>query len=431
MRRNVFPTIGVLTIAALSLSFVSLTARADVLKIVVDDTIHPLVTEHIARAIHEAEVNHDEAVLIELRTPGGLMVSMREIVTEVLKSPVPVIVYVAPAGSRAASAGFYILEAADIAVMAPGTNTGSAHPVLGDGFPMDQVLKDKIENDAAALLRSYSSKRGRNAEIAETAVRQSKAFSSDEALAAHLIDFIATSESDLLRQAEGRTITRFDGSKVVLHLAGKSVRNFKLTIRDNTLDYLMDPNVSAFLLLIGIVAIFVEFNHPGLVAPGAVGFVCLMLAAFALHLLPLRYGSLAMILAAFVLFALEAKFQSHGALGLCGVVLLMTGTLLLVDGPIPEMRVKWQTAVAVSLPLGAITIFLMSIAIRARRAKVRTGPEGMIGATAVAQSPLTPQGKVYIQGETWDAIASSGVEVGRPVVVRRVDKMVLYVEPQA
>jgi len=348
----------------------------------------------------------------------------------VLKSPVPVIVYVAPSGSRAASAGFFILEAADIAVMAPGTNTGSAHPIIGDGFPMDAVLKDKIENDAAALLRSYSSKRGRNAEIAETAVRQSKAFSSDEALAAHLIDFIAVSESDLLRQADGRTITRFDGSKVVLHLAGKSVRDFKLTIRDNTLNYLMDPNVSAFLLLVGIVAIFVEFNHPGLVAPGAVGFVCIMLAAFALHLLPLRYGSVVMILAAFVLFALEAKFQSHGALGLCGVVLLMTGTLLLVDGPIPEMRVKWQTAVAVSLPLGAITVFLMSIAIRARRAKVRTGPESMIGSTAVVQSPLTPQGKVYIQGETWDAIAPSGVEVGSPVVVRRVDKMVLYVEPQ-
>lgn len=426
MRRSLL-----LTIATLSLSFASLSVRADVLKIVVDDTIHPLVADHIAKAIHEAEVNHDEAVLIELRTPGGLMDSMREIVTVVLKSPVPILVYVAPSGSRAASAGFYILEAADIAAMAPGTNTGSAHPVLGNGLPMDSVLKDKIENDAAALLRSYSAKRGRNVEIAESAVRQSKAFSSDEALAAHLIDFIAVSDSDLLRQADGRTVTRFDGSKAVLRLAGKPIRNFKLTIRDNTLNYLMDPNVSAFLLLIGIVAIFVEFNHPGLVAPGAVGFVCLMLVAFAFHLLPFRYGSVAMIIAAFVLFALEAKFQSHGALGICGVLLLMIGTLLLVDGPIPEMRVKWQTAIAVSLPLGAITIFLMNIGIRARRAKVRTGPESMIGATAVVQSPLTPQGKVYIQGETWDAVAPSGVEVGRPVVVRRVDKMVLYVEPQA
>jgi len=418
------------TAAAVSLCLASLAVRADVLKIVVDDTIHPLVSEHIDKAIQEAEHNHDEALLIELRTPGGMMESMREIVSEVLKSPVPVIVYVSPSGSRAASAGFYILEAADIAAMAPGTNTGSAHPVLGGGLPMDPVLRDKLENDAAALLRSYVSKRGHNMAVAETAVRQSKAFSADEALAQHLIDYIASSESDLLRQADGRTVTRFDGSKVVLRLAGKSVRDFKLTVRDRTLNYLMDPNLVAFLLLIGIVAIFVEFNHPGAVVPGAVGFVAILLAAFALHLLPVRYGALVMILAAFVLFALEAKLQTHGGLGLAGVVLLMIGTLLLVDGPIPEMRVKWQTALAVSLPLGAITIFLMTIAIRARRAKSVTGQEGLIGTVGVVQSPLTPQGKVYIHGEIWDAVAPSGVEVGSPVVVRKVEKMVLYVEPQ-
>jgi len=418
------------TAVTLALCLAAMAARADVLKMVVDDTIHPLVREHIQRAIQEAEQTHAQALLIELRTPGGLMESMREIIHDILKSPVPVIVYVTPTGSRAASAGFYILESADVAAMAPGTNTGAAHPVLGGGLPMDPVMRDKLENDAAALLRSYVSKRGHNQEVAETAVRQSKAFTADEALAQHLIDYIATDEADLLRQMEGKTVNRFDGTKAVLHLAGAPMRNFKLTLRDRTLGHLMDPNLVVFLLMLGIVAIFVEFNHPGAVVPGVVGFVCILLAAFALQLLPMRYGALIMILSAFALFILEAKIQSHGALGLGGIVVLVIGTLLLVDGPIPEMRVRWQTAAAVSIPLGLITIFLLNIAIRARRNKVTTGKEGMIGKTGVVQSPLTPAGKVFVNGELWDAVAAGGVNTGERVVVRGIENMVLQVEPE-
>lgn len=425
MARSLLKTAAI----AVALCLASMTARADVLKIVVDDTIHPIVLNHIQRAIHEAGETHAEALLLELRTPGGLMDSMREIVHEILQSPVPVIVYVSPSGSHAASAGFFILESADIAAMAPGTNTGSAHPVLGS-FVMEPVMRDKLENDAVALLHSYVAKRGHNQDVADTAVRQSKAFSADEALAQHLIDCVAASESDLLRQLDGRTVNRFDGSKMVLHLAGKPVREFQLTLRDRTMARLMDPNLVLLLLLFGAVALFVEFNHPGAVAPGVAGFICILLAAFAMQLLPVRFGALVMIVSAFVMFVMEAKFQAHGAFGLGGIIILAIGSMLLVDGPIPEMRVHWQTAVAVSAPLGIITVFLMSIAIRARRNKVVTGEQGMIGKTGVVQSPLTPSGKVQVNGEIWDAIAPSGMNAGERVAVRSIEKMVLHVEPE-
>ncbi|PYP90899.1 MAG: serine protease [Candidatus Angelobacter sp. Gp1-AA117] len=413
---------------ALAVCFASSVCRADVVKVVIDDTIHPLVSEHIDRAIQEAQRTHAEALLIEIRTPGGLLYSTRDIIHSILDSPVPVLIYVTPSGSTAASAGFFILESADVAAMAPGTNTGSAHPVLGDGSRMDPVMRDKMENDAAAFMRSYSSKRGRNAEIAESAIRQSKSFSADEALAQHLIDYIANDEKDLFRQADGKTITRFDGTKVVLHLAGKNVQTYDMTLRERVLSVLMDPNITAILLLIGVFALYAEFNHPGAVVPGVVGFIAILLALFALHLLPTRYAALALIVGAFILFALEAKYQTHGVLGIGGVVILFLGALLLVDGPIPEMRVKWLTALGLSIPLGAITIFLMSIALKARQNKVVTGEQGLIGEVGVVRAPLTPVGKVFVHGELWDAIGPH-VDIGQPVIVRGVHDLTLEVEP--
>lgn len=412
---------------ALAVCFITSVSRADVVKVVVDDTIHPLVSEHIERAIQEAQRTHADALLIEIRTPGGLVYSTRDIIHSILDSPVPVLVYVYPSGNTAASAGFYILEAADIAAMAPGTNTGAAHPVIS-GATMDPVMKDKLENDAAALMRSYSSKRGRNSEVAESAIRQSKSFSADEALAQHLIDYIATDEKDLFRQADGKTITRFNGSKVVLHLAGKNVRLYDMTLRERVLSVLMDPNITAILLMIGVFALYAEFNHPGAVIPGVVGFIAILLALFALNLLPTRYAALALILGAFILFALEAKFQTHGVLGVGGVAILFLGALLLVDGPIPEMRVKWLTALGLSVPLGVITIFLMSIALKARQNKVVTGAQGMIGQIGIVRAPLTPAGKVFVQGELWDAIGPN-VDIGQSVVIRGVHDLTLEVEP--
>jgi membrane-bound serine protease (ClpP class) len=406
-------------------------AFADILKISVNDTIQPITDEYIGRALAEAQLHGDKAVLIELNTPGGLLESTRDIVTKILNSQVPVIIYVAPTGSRAASAGFFILESADVAAMAPGTNTGAAHPVTITGGKMDDVMKAKIENDSAAFMRSYVAKRGRNVEVAESAVRESKSFTDAEALKNNLIDAVATNEQDLLKQLQAKTVKRFSGTQVKLELSGQSIREYDLTLKERILAYIMDPNVAFILLAIGALALYAEFNHPGAVLPGTVGVVFILLAAFALNLLPVRHAALLMILASFILFGLEAKFATHGVLGIGGIVMLTLGALMLVDAPIPEMRVRLLTALAVSIPVGLITIFLMGIALKARRNKVVTGPQGMIGEVGTARTALAPQGKVFVHGEIWDAVSSINVAAGESVVIRNVDGLQLQVEPFA
>ena len=290
-------------------------------------------------------------------------------------------------------------------------------------------MKEKIENDTAALMRSVVSKRGRNVDVAETAVRQSKSFTDAEALSQKLIDYVASSDEDLFRQLQGKTIKRFNGQSITLNLTGQTVRLYDMTLKQRILAYLMDPNVAFILLAIGMLALYAEFNHPGAVIPGTVGVVFILLSIFALNLLPTRFAAIAMILAAFVLFALEAKFASHGVLGIGGIVTLTLGGLLLVDGPIPEMRVRLWTALAVSLPLGAITVFLMTIALKARANKIATGPQGMIGEIGMAQTNLDPYGKVFVHGEIWDARANSSVAAGQRVVVTKVQDLQIEVDP--
>jgi membrane-bound serine protease (ClpP class) len=416
-------------VASLALSSFS---SAEVLKIVVNDTIQPITEEYIARAIDEARLRNAQAVLIEINTPGGLVESTRHIIEKITNSQVPVIVYVAPSGSRAGSAGIFIVEAADIAAMAPGTNAGAAHPVLLFGptqVKPDDEMKQKIENDAAALMRSVVSRRGRNVELAESAVRESKSFTDQEALAQHLIDYIASGEDDLFRQIDSKSFKRFNGQEVSLKLSGQPIAPFGMTLKEQLLGYLMDPNIAFILLAIGALALYAEFNHPGAVVPGTVGIVFILIAAFALNLLPTRFAALGLILAAFALFAAEAKFASHGVLTIGGIALLTLGGLLLVDSPIPEMRVHLFTALAVSIPLGLITAFLMRIALKARRNKMVSGAQGIIGETGIAQTALSPRGKIFVHGELWDAIASSDLPAGQAVVVRRIDGFLLQVEP--
>jgi membrane-bound serine protease (ClpP class) len=411
------------------ISCVSVPASAEVLKIVIQDTIHPITEEYIARAIDEATRNHDQALLIELNTPGGLLDSTRNIIEKILASPVPVIIYVTPGGSRAASAGFFILESADVAAMAPGTNTGAAHPVTIGAGKLDDVMKQKLENDTAALMRSVASKRGRNVEVAESAVRESKSFTEQEALSKNLIDYVASSEEDLMKQVQNRPVRRFNGNTVTLKLAGEPIRNFDMTLKQHILAFIMNPNIAFILLAVGAMALFAEFNHPGAVLPGTVGVVFILLAIFALNLLPVRFAAVVLILASFVLFALDAKFMTHGVLAVGGMVTMVIGALLLVDAPIPEMRVHLGTALAVSLPLGGITAFVMALALKARSNKVVTGEQGLIGETGVARTPLNPAGKVFVHGELWDAIASADVPEGEKVVVRSVDGLMLRVDP--
>ena len=407
-------------------------ASAEILKVVLNDTIQPITAEYLARALDEAKLRNDQAVLIEISTPGGLLDSTRKIIEKISNSPVPVILYVAPTGSRAVSAGIFILESADVAAMAPGTNAGAAHPVLLFGpvtEKTDDEMKRKIENDTAALMRSIVSRRGRNVEVAESAVLESKSFTDQEALAQHLIDYVASSEQDLFRQIEGKPIKRFDGKIITLALTGQPIVPFEMTLKQHILDYLMDPNISFLLLAIGALALYIEFNHPGAVVPGTVGVVFILLAAFALNLLPTRFAALGLILGAFALFAAEAKFATHGVATIGGIALLTMGGLLLVDSPIPEMRVHLVTALAISIPLGLITAFLMTIALRARRNKVVTGSQGMIGETGTAQTTLSPQGKVFVHGELWDAVSSHDIPIGQLVVVRQVDGLTLHVDP--
>jgi membrane-bound serine protease (ClpP class) len=278
-------------------------------------------------------------------------------------------------------------------------------------------------------MRSFVSKRGRNVEIAESAVRQSKSFTDQEALSQHLIDYDASSEQDLFKQLQGRTIKRFDGQPVTLDLVNQPVHMFDMTLKQRILAYIMNPNIAFILLAVGALALYAEFNHPGAVVPGTVGVIFILLAVFALNLLPTRFAAVVLILASFVLFALEAKFATHGVLGIGGIATLTLGGLLLVDSPIPEMRVHLATALSVSVPLGIITVFLMNIALKARRNKVVTGPQGLIGETGVAETMLSPRGKVFVHGEIWDAVSSAVVPAGQPVVVRRVEGLQLQVDP--
>ncbi|HTS60226.1 MAG TPA: nodulation protein NfeD [Terriglobales bacterium] len=417
------------SLCLLALLILTASSPAEVLRVVVNDTIQPITDEYIGRAIAEAGRRKDDALLIELNTPGGLVESTRSIIEKIVASPVPVIIYVTPSGSRAASAGFFILESADVAAMAPGTNTGAAHPVAIGGGKIDDVMKEKMENDAAALMRSVVAKRGRNVDVAESAVRQSKSFTEQEALKQKLIDYVAATEADLFKDIEANPIKRFNDQTVRLNLVGASVRDYNMTLKERILAYLMDPNVAFILLAIGALGLYAEFNHPGAVVPGVVGLIFILLAIFALNLLPTRYAALILILVSFLLFALEAKFATHGVLTIGGIVALTLGGLLLVDAPIPQMRVHLLTALAVSIPLGLITAFLMSIALRARRNKVVTGVQGLVGEIGIAQTPLSPQGKVFVHGELWDAVSSANIASGRSVVVRQVDGLQLQVDP--
>ena len=423
-------------IALLLILIIPTFLSADIIKVVVDDTIQPISAEYIERGIDAAKQQNASALLIELRTPGGTDTAMHDIISHIMSSPVPVIVYVAPSGNRAASAGFFILESADIAAMAPGTNTGASHPVaispLGGGeAKISDEMKAKITNDISAYMRSITEKRGRNSAVAETAVRESKSFTETEALANHLIDVVAKDQADLLQQLEGRKITRWDGKEATLHTANQRVVLYEMTLKLEILNWLMDPDIAFIMLAIGLLALYFEFNHPGAVIPGVIGFFFVVLAIFALNILPVRYAALGLILVSFAFFALEAKFASHGVLTIAGIASLTIGALLLVDAPIPQLRVHLWTALAVSVPLGLITTFLMGIALRARQSKVMIGSEAMVGEIGTARTPLTPEGKVFIHGEIWNATANANVAEGENVRVTAVDGLKLRVEPVA
>lgn len=400
-----------------------------ILAVNIDSVVHPVTVDIVSHALEQAKNENAAMVLIRLNTPGGLMDATRESIEKIVASPVPVVTFVTPSGGRAASAGFFLLLSGDVAVMAPGTNTGAASPVVL-GRELDPVMRKKVESDAAASLRSLAEKRGRNAALAEKAVLEAKSFTEREALENKLIDLVAKDDAALIEALNGREITRFDGRKVALKLAGATVENYQLNRRERLVKSISNPNIALVLLVLGALGVYIEFSSPGLILPGVAGGILVLLGLSALSVLPINWIAVALLVLAVALFVLEAKFASHGILGAGGAVAMVLGAVMLVESPLPEMRIHLSTAIALALPFTIITVFLLTLILRARANKVVTGTAGMVGEIGVAHTPLEPSGKVFVHGEFWDAESTRPLEAGARVRIVAVEGLVLKVEPK-
>ena len=396
-----------------------------------------MLAEYVVDGIADANRNGASLILITIDTPGGLDTSMRQIIGAILESKVPVVTYVYPTGSRAASAGFFILLSADIDAMAPGTDTGAASPVFvmfGQPVKIDETMERKVLNEATAYLRSYVTRRGRNADLAATAVTDAKAFTEKEALDGKLIDLVASSPEDLLGKLNGRSITRLDGSTTHLALADTVLIQKQMTTREKFLSRIVQPDIFFVLLIVGVLGLYTEFTHPGMFAPGVIGGIAIVLALFAMHMLPVNITGLVLIVLAIALFVLEAKYPTHGILGVGGVIAMILGALMLVRSPITGGGVSGWVAVAVAIPFAAIIIFLARLVMRSRGWKVATGKEELVGEEAEVTQPLGPNGAtgmVFVHGELWRAAAPNGATIpkGARVRVKKIEGLLLHVEP--
>lgn len=408
-----------------------------VIELRIGDQIEPILAEYVTDGVEQAARDHAALILITMDTPGGLQDSMQEIIQRILSSPVPVVVYVWPTAARAASAGFFILLSADIAAMAPGTHTGAASPLLAiGGVPVnvDETLKKKILNDATAFLRSYSDKRGRNVALAETAVTEGKAFSDTEAKDGRLVDLIASSPEELLAALDGRTVARFDGSTARLELRGAQRTALEMNLRQRLLARIVQPDAFFILLILGVLGLYAEFTHPGMILPGVVGGISLVLALFAMHILPVNFAGLLLVGVALALFIMEAMYTSHGILGVGGVLAMMLGAIMLIRSPLTGAGVSPGVALGVTVPFAVLTVFLMRLVLRSRGWKQAAGPEQLMGATAeVTEALVTPDaggffaGMVRTQGALWRAVAPQTIPAGAQVRVVRVAGLTLHV----
>jgi membrane-bound serine protease (ClpP class) len=426
------PTLLALIIVLLygdfSLPRISAQTPPVVVEVNIDGMIHHVSADFVIRGIRYANQRNADAVLLVLDTPGGLMNSMRSIIQAILDSRVPVITYVAPSGGSAASAGFFVLLAGDVAAMAPGTTSGAAHPVILGGTELGKTVLTKIENDAASYIRSIADKRGRNAKLAEEGVRESKSYTDREALEGHLIDFVANTPQDLFAKLHGKTIKRFNDTTTTLRLAGAVLEPFRMTRTERFFAWVADPNIAFILGAIGVACLYFEFTHPGVVAPGVVGALALVLALYAFNLLPINIMGVLLIALALALFVLEAKVTSHGVLAVGGLIAMVLGAMMLVNSPWPEARIHLSTALSVALPLALITVILLRFAIAAKLRKVVTGEAGMIGSVGVTRTDLEPVGQVLVHGELWEARARQKIPKGTRVRVLAIEGLILLVE---
>lgn len=390
--------------------------------------IHPVSAQFVVEAIGEAEKAGAAALVIELDTPGGLLTSTREIFQAMLAARVPVVVYVAPAGAQAASAGFFLLMAADVAAMAPGSNTGAAHPVGGGGEDVPGVMGEKVEQDAAATIRSLAGRNGRNVELAEAAVVKSRSFTADEALRERLIDLVAPDLASLLAAIEGREVTKADGVRWVVHTAGREIQRVEWRPFQRLLAVLAHPNVAYILLTLGFLGLYYEMATPGAVLPGVLGGICLILAFFALSVLPVNYAGVALVVLGLLFFIAEIKVTSYGLLTIAGVASLVLGGLMLFKTAEPALRVSWSVLAGLGSIAALLGGFGAALVVRAHRRPVTTGREGLIG----SRGETRPAGKVFVHGELWYARpegAGEPLAAGQAVEVIGVDGMVLTVRP--
>src|SRR5688572_27228515 len=413
----------------LLLSHFLLTAQK-VVSITVDGTVNPASAAFIKKAIDRAADQKAACLLIHLNTPGGLLKSTRVIVSDILESPVPVVVYVSPSGAHAGSAGVFITMAAHIAAMAPSTNIGAAHPVSTQGT-MDSTMNDKTTNDAAAFIRAIAEKRNRNLEWAEEAVRKSVSITESEALSNKVIDLIARNEQDLLLQINGKVVEMTSGN-ATLQTRNAKIERIEMSFLEKILDLISDPNIAYIFMMLGMYGILFELYSPGAIAPGVIGVICLILAFYSLHTLPLNYAGLALIVFSIILFILEIKITSGGLLGVGGVVSLVLGSIMLLktDSALEFIRISWGVILSTAVLTALFFLFLVRSVIRGQRLKPVTGMEGIIGETGHALGRIDPNGTVQVHGEIWKAESVSGnIEAGQKIRVTGIRNLLLFVEP--
>jgi membrane-bound serine protease (ClpP class) len=392
-----------------------------------DGIINPVAAEFISAGIAEAVRDKAEALVIKLDTPGGLDTSMRMIIKEINASEVPIVVYVAPPGGRAASAGVFITMAAHIAAMAPGTNIGAAHPVAMGGGEMDKEMKAKVENDAAAYIKSIAEKRGRNAKWAEDAVRKSVSVTEKDAVALKVVDMMAEDVPSLLKQIDGREVVTGSG-KHVLRTKDATVKEVSMGMRLKILNALSDPNIAYILMLLGIYGLIFELSNPGAIFPGVVGAICLILAFYAFQTLPINYAGLLLLLLGLILFIAEIKVPSYGLLTIGGIISMILGSLMLMKTDAPFFRISWAVIIPSVATTALFFVFVVGMALRAQRARPLTGAEGLVGVTGVAQTDIAPHGTVLVHGELWEAVSDEVIKEGENAVVKAVDGLRLVVK---
>jgi len=400
-----------------------------VISIKIDGAINPVVSGYIHRSILYASRENSTCLLIHLNTPGGLLNTTRSIVGDMLESPIPIIIYVSPAGAHAGSAGVFITLAADIAAMAPATNIGAAHPVTIQGA-QDSIMNSKSTNDAAAFIRTIAEERKRNLQWAEEAVRQSVALSANEALQKNIIDMVVSNDRDLLNQVDGKMIKRESGT-LYLHTRGAAIETLDMGFTEKILNIVSDPDVAYILLMLGLLGLLFELFNPGIIFPGIIGFISLVLSFYALNTLPVNYAGLALIIFGVVLLLLEIKIVSHGMLAIGGIVALLIGSLMLIrpdSGP-DMMRISRTLIVSTVGVTAAFFLFVIGKGLQAQRRKPLMGMESLIGETAETYEVLEPSGRVLLQGEIWNAISLTGtINKGEKIRVRNIKNLTLYVE---